>query len=73
MQNHTMNELIFVVEESLDGGYEAKAIGEPIFTQGEDLEDLKNQIKEAVNCHFEENKMPKMVRLHFVKDEVFAI
>ncbi len=68
-----MNELIFIVEESVDGGYEAKAIGESIFTQGEDLEDLKNQIKEAINCHFEENKMPKMVRLHFVKDEIFAI
>ncbi len=68
-----MNELIFLVEESVDGGYEAKAIGESIFTQGEDLEDLKVQIKEAINCHFEENSMPKMVRLHFVKDEVFAI
>ncbi|MFY7734995.1 MAG: 2-oxoisovalerate dehydrogenase [Bacteroidia bacterium] len=68
-----MNELIFLVEESVDGGYEAKAIGESIFTQGEDLEDLKVQIKEAINCHFEENNMPKMVRLHFVKDEVFAI
>jgi hypothetical protein len=68
-----MNELIFIVEESLDGGYEAKAIGASIFTQGEDLDDLKSQIKEAVNCHFEENDMPKMVRLHFVKDEVFAI
>lgn len=68
-----MNELIFIVEESLDGGYEAKAIGASIFTQGEDLDDLKSQIKEAVNCHFEDNDMPKMVRLHFVKDEVFAI
>jgi predicted RNase H-like HicB family nuclease len=68
-----MNELIFLVEESVDGGYEAKAIGESIFSQGEDLEDLKVQIKEAINCHFEENSMPKMVRLHFVKDEVFSI
>jgi predicted RNase H-like HicB family nuclease len=68
-----MNELIFLVEESVDGGYEAKAIGESIFTQGEDLEDLKVQIKEAINCHFDENNMPKIVRLHFVKDEVFAI
>ncbi len=68
-----MNELIFIVEESLDGGYEAKAIGASIFTQEEDLDDLKSQIKEAVNCHFEDNDMPKMVRLHFVKDEVFAI
>lgn len=55
-----MNELIFIVEESLDGGYEAKAIGESIFTQGEDLDDLKSQIKEAVNCHFEENDMPEI-------------
>lgn len=55
-----MNELIFLVEESVDGGYEAKAIGESIFTQGEDLDDLKSQIKEAVNCHFEENNMPEI-------------
>lgn len=55
-----MNELIFIVEESLDGGYESKAIVASIFTQGEDLVDLKSQIKEAVNCHFEDIDMPEI-------------
>jgi predicted RNase H-like HicB family nuclease len=66
-----MNEIIFVVEESLDGGYEAKALGESIFTEGETLEELRINIKEAVQCHFDVNP-PKMIRLHYVKEEVFA-
>ena len=66
-----MNEIIFVVEESLDGGYEAKALGESIFTEAETLEELRTNIKEAVQCHFDVNP-PKMIRLHYVKEEVFA-
>lgn len=68
-----MNELIFIVEESLDGGYEARAVGASIFTQGDDISDLKTQIKDAVNCHFEEDKLPKIIHLHYTKDEVFAL
>jgi predicted RNase H-like HicB family nuclease len=68
-----MNELIFIVEESLDGGYEARSVGASIFTQGDDISDLKKQIKDAVNCHFEEDKLPKIIQLHYTKDEVFAL
>ncbi|MCX6187164.1 MAG: 2-oxoisovalerate dehydrogenase [Bacteroidetes bacterium] len=68
-----MNELIFIVEESLDGGYEARSVGASIFTQGDDISDLKKQIKDAVNCHFEEDKLPKIIHLHYTKDEVFAL
>jgi hypothetical protein len=68
-----MNELIFIVEESLDGGYEARSVGSSIFTQGDDISDLKKQIKDAVNCHFEEDKLPKIIHLHYTKDEVFAL
>ncbi|MEQ8711575.1 MAG: 2-oxoisovalerate dehydrogenase [Cyclobacteriaceae bacterium] len=49
-----MSEIIFVVEESLDGGFEAKALGESIFTEAESLEELRTNIKEAVQCHFDE-------------------
>jgi hypothetical protein len=66
-----MNEIIFIVEESVEGGYEARALGHSIFTEGDTVEELKNNIKEAIHCHFEEN-MPKMVRLHFVREEYFA-
>ncbi len=68
-----MNELIFLVEEAGEGGYTAKALGESIFTQSETIDGLKEMIRDAVKCHFDLNKLPKMVRLHFVKEEVFAI
>mgnify|MGYP001791601811 FL=1 len=66
-----MTEIIFIVEESLEGGYEAKALDHSIFTEADNIEELKQNVKEAVHCHFEEN-LPKMIRLHFVKEEVFA-
>ena len=65
-----MNEIIFLVEEDIEGGYIAKALGESIITQGETLEELKKNIKDALNCHFEENQKPKIIRLHIVKEEV---
>ena len=68
-----MNEIIFLVEESMEGGYTARALGEAIFTEAETLEELRFAVKEAVHCHFEVGeKMPKLIRLHLVKDEVFA-
>jgi hypothetical protein len=66
-----MNEIIFIVEESQEGGYEAKALGHAIFTEGETLEELRQNIKEAIHCHFEVDA-PKIVRLHHIKEEVFA-
>jgi hypothetical protein len=68
-----MNEIIFLVEESDEGGYIAKALGESIFTQAETIDDLKMQVKDAVKCHFDLAKLPKMIRLHFVKEEVIAV
>ncbi len=38
-----MKELIFVAEESPDGGYTARCVGEAIFTEAERFEDLKKQ------------------------------
>jgi len=66
-------EVVFLVEESMDGGYEAKALGHPIFTEGESLEEIKESVKDAVRCHFNDDDLPKIVRLHFVKDEVIAV
>ncbi len=67
-----MTEIVFLVEDDPDGGYTAKALGESIFTQGEDIESLKEMIRDAVNCHFEAEDKPKMIRLHIVRDEVIA-
>jgi predicted RNase H-like HicB family nuclease len=66
-----MNEIIFIVEESHEGGFEAKALDHSIFTDGNDMDQLKANIREAIQCHFEVDA-PKIVRLHFVREEVFA-
>ncbi|ADE16925.1 conserved hypothetical protein [Nitrosococcus halophilus Nc 4] len=68
-----MNEIIFIVEEAPEGGYQLRALGESIFTEADDLESLHAQVREAVSCHFEEGEAPKIIRLHFVKEEVIAL
>ena len=65
-----MNEIIFLVEEAPEGGYTARALGQSIFTEGGDLEDLRRNVQEAVRCHFEEGQSPKFIRLHQVHEEV---
>ena len=68
-----MTEIIFVVDNSDEGGYTAKALGYSIHTEGESLAELKEHIKDAVRCHFEEKDRPRIARLHMVKDEVMAL
>ena len=68
-----MIEIIFVVEEAHEGGLTARALGESIFTEAETFDQLKINVKEAVECHFDADKMPKMIRLHMVKEELIAI
>jgi hypothetical protein len=67
-----MSELIFVVEEAPEGGYTARALGEAIFTEADDLDGLHASIRDAVRCHFDEGREPKLLRLHFVHEEVIA-
>ena len=67
-----MSEIIFLVEESPEGGYEAKALGYSIYTQAETLEELKEMVRDAVRCHFGDAASPRVIRLHFVKEEVIA-
>jgi len=67
-----MNEIIFLVENSPEGGYTARALGESIFTEADDLETLRANIREAVDCHFEPEEKPKLIRLHYVSEEVLA-
>ncbi len=68
-----MKELIFLIEEAVEGGYTTKALGESIFTEGDTLEEVKSNIKEAVECHYEEENLPKLLRLHIVKDELMVL
>ncbi|NJL53524.1 MAG: 2-oxoisovalerate dehydrogenase [Hydrococcus sp. SU_1_0] len=67
-----MTEIVFLVEDDPEGGYTARALGESIFTQANDLNRLKEMIRDAVNCHFSEEQKPKIIRLHIVRDEVIA-
>ena len=67
-----VNEIIFVVEDSPEGGYLARAAGESIFTEADTLAELHAQVRDAVRCHFEDSTVPKLIRLHFVRDEVIA-
>lgn len=67
-----MTEIIFVVEEAPEGGYSARAVGESIFTQADSPAELHARVRDAVQCHFDAGMAPKLIRLHFVKDEVIA-
>jgi hypothetical protein len=63
-------EIIFSVQESPEGGYEARALGHSIFTEADTLDELKAMLQDAVRCHFDEATRPPVIRLHILKDEV---
>jgi predicted RNase H-like HicB family nuclease len=69
-----MTEIIFEVKEDhVDGGYSASALGFGIHTEADSVEELRANVREAVGCYFDEGmEAPKLIRLHFVRDEVFA-
>lgn len=66
------SEIIFSVEDSPEGGYEARALGYSIFTQADTFDELKRNVREAVQCHFDEGTAPRVIHLHTVKDEVIS-
>lgn len=70
-----MSEIIFeVVEDEVDGGYSASALGYGIHTDGDSLDELRTNVKEAVGCYFDETMShPRVIRLHFVRDEILAV
>ena len=58
-----MTEIVFLIEDDIEGGYTACALGESIFTQGEDMNTLKEMLRDAVHCHFPDEQMrPKVIR-----------
>ena len=57
------SEIIFEVTESSEDGYDARALGHSIFTQGDDWADLKAMARDAVLCHFDEEDAPRVIRL----------
>lgn len=67
------SEIIFAVQESPEGGYEARALGHSIYTQASSLSELKDLVRDAVRCHFDDASRPLVIRLHMVKDEVIPV
>jgi hypothetical protein len=68
-----VSELIFLVEEAPEGGFTARALDVPIFTEAEKYAELHAKVRDAVLCHFDEGEAPRIIRLHFVRDELLAI
>lgn len=67
-----MNEIIFEVADAPEGGYTARALGASIFTEADTLPELREVVRDAVRCHFEEGQGPAVIRLHYVREEVIA-
>ena len=67
-----MNEIIFLVVDAPEGGYSARALGQSIFTEADTLDDLRRNVRDTVDCHFDDDKRPGIIRLHFVREEVLA-
>ena len=67
-----MTELIFLVEEAQEGGCTARALGQSIFTEADSVEELRAEIRDAVKCHYDEGQAPKILRLHFVREEIIT-
>jgi len=68
-----MNEIIFLVEEAPEGGYTARALGESIFTEADDVPALEENVRDAVRCHFDEGAAPSIIRLHFTREAVISV
>jgi hypothetical protein len=67
-----MTEIVFVVEQAPEGGFIARALGESIFTEADTEVELRAAVQDAVHCHFDDGNPPKVIRLHFVRDELLA-
>lgn len=67
-------ELIFEVRDAEEGGYFARALGFPIFTQAEEWQELRQNVLEASSLHFEDApEKPRLIQLHYVRDELIPI
>lgn len=61
-----MHEIIFQVEEAAEGGYMARALGHAIFTEAESLAELRDNVRDAVRCHFDEGSSPQAIKFHLL-------
>ena len=66
-------EIIFTVEEDPEGGYVAEALGHAIVTQADSMDELRRMVRDAVRCHFDADNLPRVIRLHMLKEEVLPV
>jgi len=66
-------ELIFEVRDADEGGYFARGLGHAIFTEGDTWDELRANVLEATALHFETREQPRLVRLHYVRDELIPV
>jgi hypothetical protein len=57
----------FIVEQLEDGTYLARSFGACIVTEAASLDELRQQVRDAVCCHFDEKCAPGRVVLKFVE------
>ena len=68
-----MDEIVFLIEEDPEGGYTARALGESIFTEGDSEDELKQNVIDALRCHYDdESNIPRVIRLHYVRDQIIT-
>jgi predicted RNase H-like HicB family nuclease len=68
-----MNEILFEVTQEADGGFVAECLTEGVFSQANDWEELRRNVKEAVAAfYFDQPQLPSSIRLHLIRDEVLA-
>jgi len=63
-------EVIFLVEEAPEGGFTARALGYSIYTEADTWDELRKAVRDAVECHFDPEKIPRVIRMHYVREEV---
>lgn len=64
-----MTEIEFVAEAAPEGGFTARALGEDIFTEAASEAELREMVRDAVRCHFDDDERPRIIRLRFIHGE----
>jgi hypothetical protein len=67
-----MTEIIFLVEEAAEGGFLARAVNHSIFTEADTLGELRHNVRQAVECHFDDGQALQLIRLHIVREEILT-
>ena len=69
----TMNEIVFIVRAEEDGGFSASwndPAGGGISTQGDDLAEHQEMIRDAIECYFDVAETDKPKRLEVAREGI---